>query len=725
MLSKNQLVVKLCSTILLGVVAHPVGAATLIDNLLSLVQTNCDLQIIHDAEDSKIFQRSEPLVNPTLIFHVENFDHSVTTDVFQARPNPCRVALFVINFLTYTQIRWPEKQSYYLPTLIETVQDKQFHFIQNEYKIILPAKNIYTIILTNSENSSLLDNSSKIFSEIIYNFGVAYISRNLKLVKLCIKTFDTLANVKCLKEINDICKLFTKRIPLAPRFWRVSPSLEPFNGANNLEFTNPETSTNPFKQRGNRYSLAQVVFRHANVTVINAYDCIDMKTACGAVKLQTINDPIRHGFAKSVPVIWTGFEFFSCFKETFISFEFYVNPFQKEVWTALLISIFTVLTSIYLYLKVSLDGGNISLSPWLFVLSTLFEEPPTISNRKLEAHFMFRFVLGSWCLVAVILTNCYNGLMITDLNAPLSSIKPENFGDLIGEQRGGPISLKQLRKRVDFPLLKWYNLAVLSHTYQYSLDGKYNNFRNPYESKDCFKLLSPAEEHSHYRVQYFQFFEFLISEYNKFPLGSDLSNDKQVVSRASDLWHLNLLHPRHGHFPSGLDYSSKEYSLDEINHKIETEVVDCSEKNVFVTRGKYFRVQYKFLREKYSSKEFYKGKDVLNSKPIALEFLNEGSSKVPRYFEGLIETGIYARIEEEIEARQVLEMVPVEKPLGQRETEAFGLNGSIVTLFILCGFVILGALTSFLYECHARIIQFFRSICYMMNKFIAKIKTLI
>ncbi|OXA48524.1 hypothetical protein Fcan01_16422 [Folsomia candida] len=707
-----------------------------LENILSLVQTNCDLQIIHDAVDAKIFQRNEPLINPTLVFNVENFDFTVTTDVFKARPGPCRMALFFINFLTYTQIRWPERESYYLPSLIETVKDKQFHFIHYKHKIILTEKNIYTIILANSENSNVFDNNSKIFSEMIYNFGVAYISRNLKLVKLCIKTFDTSENVKCLIDMNDICKLFTELVPLTPRFWEISPSLEPFNGANHLKLINAKVSPNPFNQRGNPYSLAQVVFRRANVTVITGNVCNDMKTACGSVNLLTM----RHVFAKSVPVTWTGYEFLSCFKETYISFEFYVNPFKKEVWIALFISIVTVFTLITLFIKFLYDR-KISFCPWLFVLSTLFEEPGAISDKKLEAHFMFRFVLGSWCLVSVILTNCYNGLMITDLNAPLGSIRPERFRDLncghFGSAGGGgPISLQQFEKQADLPSLKWYNLAMLSHTYQYPLDGSYKNFRNPYESKDCFKLLSPAEQHPRYRVQYCQFFNFLISEYSKFSRGSDFLNDKKVVPRGADLLYLNLLHPRHGHFPSGLDYSRKEYSLDEINHKVEKEVVDCSQKNVFVTRDKDFRVQYKFLREKYSSKEFYKGKDVLNSKPIALEFLNEGSSKVPRYFEGLIETGIYARIEEEIETRQVLDRIRGKKRVVQDETKSFGLNGAIFTLFVLCGFVILGALTSFLCECrahlvkcftsfHAHIVQFFRTVYCAMNKFIEHIKTLI
>ncbi|OXA48701.1 hypothetical protein Fcan01_16343 [Folsomia candida] len=636
------------------ILVHVTEAATSLDNILTLLDPNCDLQIIHDAVDSDLFQRKEPQTHPTVIFHANSPYHPRTIDVFQARPGSCHVSLFLINFFRFPQTGLQNK-TYDLPRLFDIAQNWQLHFPQDNFKRLIPTKHIYKIIIADSHISSVFCNNLQIFSHDSYNFAVLYISGN-RVIKLCTKTSDTLRHVACFEKILRISKLLEDVLSPAPRFWTIT-----FHGKKltNLKLINAAISLYPFNQRGPPYTgehLAQVVFRRANVTAISIFDCIDLNAACGWMRLGKIS--LMDGFAKSVPLMWTGFEFLSCFKETFISFKFYVNPFEKEVWIALIISTGTVLMSMYLCIKFLLDGRKISFSPWLFVLSTVFEQVQEVSDKKLEAHSSFRYILGSWCLVTVVLTNCYNGLMITDLNAPLGSLKPRTFKDLICWEDGqfrSDANLEELEKHVDPSLLRWYYLAVTTHTNQYSLDGNYTNFRNPYQSKNCFKILSAAQEHLSFPVKHFQFVTFLISQYSKSGQVYDPLKKGEVISRATVLLYLNLLHPRQAHFPKGLDYSRNEYLPDEINHKIETEIVDCSQKIVFVTRGENFRVQYKFLRANYFSKEFYKGRDVLDSKLVALVFSREGSSKVPHYYEGLIEAGIYAKIDAEIEARQVLD----------------------------------------------------------------------
>ncbi|OXA48746.1 hypothetical protein Fcan01_16318 [Folsomia candida] len=692
--------IKLCITLLLPGLIDSAETVSTLDNFLTFRDTNCDLHIIHDAVDSDIFHTKGHQIQPRVIIHSESPYKPGTIDVFQTRPGPCHVSLFLINFYRFPQICCQE-ENHDLPRLFEIAQNWQLHFIEDNLKRPIPTKNMYTVILANGEKSSQVYNNKQIFSQNIYNFAVLYISGN-RIVNICIKTFDISQNVKCFEKVLPTSKLFTELLHLAPKFWTVSYDQKKLP---NLKLINAPISLNPFNQSGDPFTvehLARSVFNRANVTAVSLFTCIELHTACGWVRLRKIS--LGDGYAKSAPVMWAGYQFLSCFKETFISFKFYVFPFQKEVWVTLFVSIVTVVTSIYLYIKLFTGERKISFCPWLFILSTLFEEPPAISDKKLEAHFIFRFVLGSWCLVSVILTNCYNGLMITDLNAPLGSVQPKSFRDLIcwqNGQLGGHQNRKELEEYVDPSLLTWYSLAVTAHTNQYSLDENYTNFRNPYVSKDCFKLLSPAQEHLSYRVPYFQFVSFLLTEYSKSRESSHSFKNNDVISPATELLYLNLLHPRQGQFPGGLDYSKNQYLPDDVNRKIETEIVDCSQKNVFVTSDEDFHVQYKFLKENYFSKEFYTGKDVLDSKLVALVFFKEGYSKVPRYSEGLVETGIYARIEEEIETRQVLDRIRGKKRVIEDETKPFGLNGAIFTLFILCGCVILGAATSFV--CGAKV----------------------
>lgn len=65
----------------------------------------------------------------------------------------------------------------------------------------------------------------------------------------------------------------------------------------------------------------------------------------------------------------------------------------------------------------------------LLDLATIFEEVGHVPP-KIERNTYFRPTFGSWCLISVIFTNCYNGLMISSLNAPLPTFEPKIFNDL-------------------------------------------------------------------------------------------------------------------------------------------------------------------------------------------------------------------------------------------------------------------------------------------------------
>ncbi|OXA45859.1 hypothetical protein Fcan01_18949 [Folsomia candida] len=139
---------------------------------------------------------------------------------------------------------------------------------------------------------------------------------------------------------------------------------------------------------------------------------------------------IKVYLGNDVELIYTKFEdyhFLTCYTEPYISFYFYFSPFQYKLWVVLAISIVTIVsitTTAVHYLR-----EKQHFSAWLFVLATLFEETGFLPS-KIEKHTFFRFTLGTWCLMSVILTNCYNGIMITELNAPLKLFHPDTFDHL-------------------------------------------------------------------------------------------------------------------------------------------------------------------------------------------------------------------------------------------------------------------------------------------------------
>ncbi|OXA42204.1 hypothetical protein Fcan01_23213 [Folsomia candida] len=112
-----------------------------------------------------------------------------------------------------------------------------------------------------------------------------------------------------------------------------------------------------------------------------------------------------------------GYQFLTCYTESYISFDFYFTPFQPEYWLVLAISTATIgiVTTIVLHLLHAKQKQ--SFSPWVFLLASLFDESGFMPDSIEKATF-FRISLGVWSLVSVTLTNSYNGIMIGELNAP-------------------------------------------------------------------------------------------------------------------------------------------------------------------------------------------------------------------------------------------------------------------------------------------------------------------
>jgi hypothetical protein len=139
------------------------------------------------------------------------------------------------------------------------------------------------------------------------------------------------------------------------------------------------------------------------------------------------NDPQQYWiFVQS-----TGQKWLTCYEKTYIGFSFYQSPFQLDLWIGFGITMISVIGESWIYLKFYFDDStSMSFSPWLFVLGTIFEETSS-APAKIEKKTFYRLLIGIWCLMVAILTNCYNGLMITGLNSPLPGIKIESFKDLL------------------------------------------------------------------------------------------------------------------------------------------------------------------------------------------------------------------------------------------------------------------------------------------------------
>ncbi|OXA46323.1 hypothetical protein Fcan01_19092 [Folsomia candida] len=176
--------------------------------------------------------------------------------------------------------------------------------------------------------------------------------------------------------------------------------------------------------------MLQVVFSKANRTLIFKHKCYAAKRSLRFVFIS--DNDIRVGiaaFETFITIDFIGYQYLTCNREEYITLRIYISPFKPWLWFVLLTSVtlIIVITSTYKYLTAL---RNTSFAPWLFILATMFEESGFLP-KKIDRKWFLRLILGTWCLASVILTNCYNGIMISELNAPLAALRLSTFEQLL------------------------------------------------------------------------------------------------------------------------------------------------------------------------------------------------------------------------------------------------------------------------------------------------------
>lgn len=198
-----------------------------------------------------------------------------------------------------------------------------------------------------------------------------------------------------------------------------------------LDTTNTDISTSgdPHTFRNNPFDrlskesvdlhLARYVLFKTNATLAQR----DYLGSSSSILIDHISGPYQ-----TVVTEFRGWEFLTCYKKTSTTFDFYMTPFQPEIWYALLSTLFFLVMVISVYLKV--ENIKSFLCSSMAVIALVFEEgmylPAEVERKK-----FIRTVLGSWLLMSVFLTNCYNGIMIDEFNSPFPSIKIKTFRDLV------------------------------------------------------------------------------------------------------------------------------------------------------------------------------------------------------------------------------------------------------------------------------------------------------
>ncbi|OXA58957.1 hypothetical protein Fcan01_04722 [Folsomia candida] len=621
-------------------------------------------------------------------------------DISLSRVATCQISIFISNFLT-------EGKQTKFPYWSQFGGDRHFIFGRGRgHSAVLPTstRNVYAIIAT-TYTKEILTNvslSGKLYVQTIINFGIAFNLGN-GYYELCTQRAGGRAEISemnCNQHGVNVVTRFQDLQTIQTK-WEIFgidniDIVIPKGAKKQIDFMSHPKFINPFDRIANypiHQHIAQIVFRKINGTL--AY-CTCLLRGHSNIKLGHFTQ-YDYGDSIKVPLEFTGYKFLSCYSETAISFQFYVAPFKRDVWICLMASILLVIGMLSCYVKFMWDGSSTtSFCAWLTVTATIFEEPILITNKIGKSDF-FRLVFVTWALVCVLLTNCYNGLMISALNAPLAGWKPESFTDLVCGGMNTNNATEELFVR-DRGVLYWYAEKIMSAIFGSKRLPKPPPGNQTFPSPECFKLLSAPEESHFLGTRMYDFVSFLASSYSSF-LNRDIFKSVKLVP--SPLLY-NLLHPKHAHHP---DKVKGNDSLEKIRRVIEMDVVKCG-KSVYVAEISEIAAQLDFLSRNYFWLKFHTGKDLLNPHYTGWIIKREGISKVSTYYRLLIDSGIYERLNAEVIKRKFANRQPVVKWINPKTRQAIGMNRGIATLYILCGCIFGVALLCFVLERKAMFIFF-------------------
>ncbi|OXA44373.1 hypothetical protein Fcan01_20775 [Folsomia candida] len=659
---------------------------------------NCDVQIVYgDLESANIQPFPNLLVLTSLIF-ASNFPRKrnwwdpedwnrFAIDISRTRVPPCQLAiLFSSKFLKYESKREFQKWTRF-------GTDRHFRFGKSGEHFenwSTSIKNTYVILVTDYEKKELakvflgnyfvvgfIENAGIVFNHGIDNLFEFCVLRSGEPTKMT--SFNCETNIKSnfLEQFN---KLQTKL-----QNWELSTfdntdiNLPKEGGI--VELIRVPEFINPFDRSDINSSIhqhvAQSIFRKSNSTLSYCrHDYLGALTYSGQIKLGNIEGR-------------------ACF---------YIVPFQREVWYGILSC------GVIVYIGIVLIARFIIKVPeefpvWLELLAGIFENGGAIPG-KLEQRNYSRCLLGGWGLACVVLANSYNGLIVTELNAPMVRNIPKTFSDLVCSLENAQLFRSEGFKNPDERVSQKMKEA-LSHLEKFRMKLLYNLKASvPLELSDirfleddsCFRLLSPV---SHGRLEgslVYDFEYYLYTWYAKFREMEILSALRISTVRLL----LDLFHPRHARRPR----LAGKPGLRDAQHATEKEIAACT-KAVFIADPSLIDAEIEYLRKRYFWIDFHKGRDVLGGRIIGWMIGKEDRlQSVSRSYWAMLESGIYKRLLVEITARKIIkEKRFTGKFTVKEKLEPVGINGGILTLFILILCLNLGAFVVFLFEFHTLVWQ--------------------
>jgi hypothetical protein len=449
--------------------------------------------------------------------------------------------------------------------------------------------------------------------------------------------------------------------------------------------------------------------------------------------------------------------FLSCYTAPVLKFEMYVNPFESNVWLCLGSCVSIIAIFIYIYNR--MKKLSPSFSPFFFFASTLVEEPYSVPTA-LWNDSKFKIITIAWLLTAVIFTNLYAGLMITELSVPLkgeilhslddvfgpyhkneslNKSSPEDllrnlFSRLIGKpssellrivQEGldhprykipDPFDRPSLEKDLNFWMNDQYTNLYILHEVTFKCSryvnyADYETFHRQFQEAQHFALLPAPFElcvtnnlagkdqkiGQNFPTKYKVFEQFLLDAFQ-------LDSRSKRFTPKYEYWLSKLMSIKHRHYPSNPEFPNSKIGL--IKHFMaaatEKEVVACG-RSIFVAELNELQAELLYLQRNYPDRTFYVGNDTIEKgtqRKLVWEYTNNGDPKLAEYFRILLQAGIRTHVSNILNHKLYLERRIGTAIIKEMETPGGGMdmNGSIQTIFIISAAILLLASSVFLIE---------------------------
>jgi len=400
----------------------------------------------------------------------------------------------------------------------------------------------------------------------------------------------------------------------------------------------------------------------------------------------------------------------TCYHEPLMSFHMYSSPFMINLWISIVLTIIFVSAFLKVYIQFYHKDIDSSISPTLFSISLLANVSYFVPKSLWESS-VFIFACLPWILCTMILSNCYQSLVISEINAPMGGEKLKNVSKYtICENKNNLL----VNPPKEFFRAAEKALKNFKDNYKYEpKDGTANkqDFKkyfnaihdqmNTFKLPNCFALLSEPFEVFNGIQHGFTSVPFVYTLFAHVRLKRvDLFEEPESPgSQDPGLVHLLLrLYP----LDPNLDPS--DGVVLEREAAIEKELIECK-KSVYLVRKETIASETSYLKNNHKRLKFYQVKQNIVTPEVGnWKCSYHKSSKMSMLLSGFFESGILSELDyfEKYTIMLKRRKGTAVVRSNMHPIQPIHLNDSIHTVFILYAALISFAVLGIVIECYSQ-----------------------